>query len=136
MDQRRRVALMKKSVGWVVASCLLLTSCAGNRTFSVAELQRDDAQYEKLAGKRIEAHMKNEDVRICYVTKAEADSLVVSLREDGRAPRKLAKADIRYLIALADFRTATVLTALGVCILVIIGISVNGLAEGIASMGH
>lgn len=49
---------------------------------------------------------------------------------------KVANWDVRYLVELADYRKATIVVALIVTVLLIIGLSAKGLAEGIESAGQ
>lgn len=73
---------MRNCVVILLIFSLLLSSCVGNRTFSLAELTNDEAQHQKVLGKQIELHKKNDEVVICYLVSVENDSLVVSMKKN------------------------------------------------------
>ncbi len=113
----------------VLVFSLLLSSCAAPRSYSLAELEKDEDQYQRLLGKKIEVHKKNDDIIIGHLTGVEKEALVISMKKNDPSPREVAKAEIRYIKVKHDTRNATIAVALVVTIGVIYWLAAKSFAD-------
>ncbi len=121
------------SIVLLLVFSLLLSSCAANQSFSLAQLEKDETQYQKVINKKIELHKQNGEIMIGYLTSVENDSIVISLKKNNPAPQKAAKTEIRYFYVLDTSDKAEVMAALTLTVLLVLLVSAKGFAGGLSN---